>query len=60
MSCLDCKNRHVGCHSDCDDYIAQREKVDKKKAAMEEKKLFDRYNREAKHSKYWYKKQNAK
>lgn len=34
--CLNCERRYVGCHSNCEDYKAFREKVQKSKEAFYE------------------------
>ena len=34
-SCKDCGNRHPGCHGKCDTYLAEKEKHDNQKAAID-------------------------
>lgn len=36
--CLDCERRFVGCHSTCEDYKAFRDKLDKAKEVIAQKK----------------------
>ena len=32
--CFQCAKRHIGCHSECPDYIAERKALDEKNALM--------------------------
>lgn len=38
-SCLDCTERHVGCHGDCKSYKLYREKLDKIKEARRKSEI---------------------
>jgi hypothetical protein len=34
-TCIDCKDRHLGCHDKCKDYKEYRKKIDKSKEGRE-------------------------
>lgn len=42
--CKDCKERHIGCHSDCDRYNKEKSDSDKYKAIVQSHK--DKINRD--------------
>lgn len=43
-SCLNCKDRHIGCHSECEKYIAFKKEHDTiKEKINHEKKLISDY-----------------
>ena len=36
--CKGCEKRYIGCHSECDDYIKERQELDKKNAEIRKQK----------------------
>lgn len=36
--CYKCTKRHVGCHSDCEEYLATKKAYDEKKAILDKEK----------------------
>ncbi len=42
LKCRDCKERHVGCHGECEHYLAWREENEKLKKRMHEQAWYER------------------
>ena len=42
MGCKDCTKRHVGCHSNCEDYAEQRRQIEETKEKIHKGKDLDR------------------
>lgn len=40
MSCLNCENRHVGCHSSCEEYAEFKRKFSEKKEISRKQKEY--------------------
>ena len=53
--CMDCEKRHVGCHSDCEEYLNEKEQHKADMEARKMKKTVSRYNYDSKHSAKWRK-----
>lgn len=41
LRCKDCKERHIGCHSSCTDYLTFRKELDEKNARIRLAKFYD-------------------
>ena len=39
--CKDCEKRHLGCHSDCPDYLADKARHDELKAKIDRERALD-------------------
>ncbi len=42
MTCKNCEKRHIGCHSDCEDYAEQRRVIDEMKKKISDQKIKER------------------
>ena len=42
MTCKNCDKRHIGCHSDCEDYAEQRRVLDEIRRKISDQKIKER------------------